>query len=72
MLNDQLIYVRLTPEIARAVINNPYVTYDDLDALYFMVTNDPDMGWGSPLLTEISQAMNAIQFPKMEVCDVRI
>lgn len=54
----------LTPEIVQAVIDNPEVTYYDLDALTFAVINSSheDLGITSPLLDEISLAINDIQF----------
>jgi len=54
----------LTPEIVRAVIYNPEVTYYDLDALTFAVINssNEDLGITSSLLDEISLAINDIQF----------
>jgi len=41
--------VRVTPEIARRVIDNEYVTLDDLDALIIWIGNEPEMGVEHPL-----------------------
>ena len=41
--------VRVTPEIARRVIDNPYVTLDDLDALIIWIGNEDTMGVEDPL-----------------------
>jgi len=41
--------VHVTPEIARRVIDNPYVTLDDLDALIIWIGNEDSMGVEDPL-----------------------
>jgi len=45
----------VTEENVRLVLNSPSVTYDDLDSLYFSVTNCEALGgWTSPLLDKIN------------------
>lgn len=48
-------HLPLNNEIAWAILNNPEVTYDDLEALYWSITNSEEMGgWASPLLNVIN------------------
>jgi hypothetical protein len=42
----------VTPEIARAVIDYPYTTVADLDALIASIGNAPNMGVAHPLYRE--------------------
>lgn len=48
-------HLPLNEEIVRAILNNPEVTYNDLEALYWSITNSAAMGgWASPLLNVIN------------------
>ena len=48
----------LTPEVVRAIINNPKSTFDDLDALLFAILNSdaPGMGRASEYVDIVLQA----------------
>ena len=41
--------VHITPEIARAVMTNPFITLADLDALIIWIGNEDTMGVEHPL-----------------------
>ena len=41
--------IHVTPEIARAVMANPFVTLEDLDALIIWIGNEDTMGVEHPL-----------------------
>jgi len=45
-------HLPVTPATARAVIDYPYTTLKDLDALIASIGNAPDMGMGHPLYRE--------------------
>jgi len=49
-------HLPVSPYIVRALINNPAVTYADLDALYFSVCNSSMTGC-DPLVDEILARM---------------
>ena len=59
--------VYLTPELVRAIIEDERSNYFDLDALWFMVGNA--FGLQSPLLDEISAAIDQLQFPVVEITE---
>lgn len=49
-------HLPVNPEITRAVLDNPEVTYDDLESLYWSITNCEAMGgWSSLFLNEINE-----------------
>lgn len=50
----------LTPEKVRELINHPFATYEDLDSLWFAVSNI--FGWSSPLLDEIERRIAILQY----------
>jgi len=45
-------HLPVTPETARAVIDYPYTTLQDLDALIASIGNNPNMGVAHPLYQE--------------------
>jgi len=48
----------VTPEIVRAVLDYPYTTEKDLDALIASIGNSPEMGVAHPLYREASDKLN--------------
>jgi len=54
-------HLPVNAEIVHAVISHPDTTYADLDALYFSVVNNPELGGCDPLINEILEAMQGVE-----------
>jgi len=46
-------HLPITEKIVRAIMDNPKVTFEDLDAVYFSLCNHPDFGMSHPLADEV-------------------
>ena len=54
-------HLPVNTEIVTAIVNRPDVTYADLDALYFSVVNNPDMGGCDPVIDMILERMREVE-----------
>lgn len=53
-------HLDITETIVRAVLKNPRVTFEDLDALYFSLCNSPHFGMAHPLTSEVLKKQSEI------------